>query len=186
MKSFFANLNFPRAVILFCLLGSMVLGWLVFQRSRRLGEVEDELARVENLLREIQIDAYRLNDLQQLYAKQKFKGQDSAETYIRDIAADDLTKIGQVDIVPRRQVPTAEFEDQIYTIKPMEKTQDFSRSMIGNFFFKLESDSGRLKVTSIHLEPSEKLKAGEIGKDRWTFEAAVTSRSKIEKKAPGA
>ena len=39
-----------------------------------------------------------------------------------------------------------------------------------------------VKVTSINLTPAKKVKPGEIGDDRWTFEAEVMSRSKLETK----
>ena len=55
--------------------------------SRRLAEVKQELAAVPDLLRDIQTKAYRLQGLQDRQKTEKFKGQQNAETYIRDIGA---------------------------------------------------------------------------------------------------
>lgn len=184
MRQFFARLNFPRAVILLCLTGSLVLGWLVFQRTRRLAEVKGELAQVPELLRDIQTKAYRLDDLQALQNTEKFRGQQNAETYIRDKGADDLANMGQLDITPQVRPSLAGVVDRVYKIKPSSKTRDYGRSNIGNFLYMLEKDSHRVKVTSITLTPAKKIKPGEIGDDRWTFEAEVMSRSKVENKPP--
>ena len=182
MRGFFAHLNFPRAVILLCLTGSLVLGWFVFQRSRRLAEVQRELAQVPDLLRDIQTKAFRLDALQIRQTTEKFKGQQNAETYIRDIGAHDRAVMGQLDITPQIRPSLAGVEDRVYKIKPSVKTRDYDRSNIGNFLYMLEDNSHRVKVTSINLIPAKKIKPGEIGDDRWTFEAEVMSRSKLESK----
>jgi hypothetical protein len=182
VRRFFSNLNFPRAVILLCLTGSLVLGWLVFQRTRRLAEVQGELAQVPELLRDIQTKAFQLDALQVRQTTEKFKGQQNAETYIRDTGADDLANMGQLDITPQSRPSIAGVEDRIYKIKPSVKSRDYGRGNIGNFLYLLEKNSHRVKVTSINLTPAKKVKPGEIGDDRWTFEAEVMSRSKLEAK----
>ncbi len=184
MREFFARMNFPRAVILFCTLGSLVMGVLVFQRHRRLSQVESELRQVRTVLKEIQTDAYRLSDLQRFASAEKFKTQSEPETYIRNIAADDRIKVGQVEISQHTNTPSRGIEDRIFKIKPQSKSQKYHRSHVGNFLFKLESDSRRVRVTSIKLNPIEKLDPGELGKDEWIFEAELTSRSKVEAAPP--
>ena len=75
--------------------------------------------------------------------------------------------------------PSKDVKDWIYKIKPFNKNKRLTRSRIGNFFYKLEADSRRVKVTSIKLTPFKKIKPGEVGEDVWTFECAITSRSQI-------
>ena len=180
MKNFFGKLNFPRVVILLCTLGSLALGALVFQRVQRLSQVQTELHQVPNLLKEIQTEAYRLSDLERIASAEKFKSQSEPETYIRTIAADDKIKIGQVEFNQSTNSPFKGVEDRVFKIKPQTKTQRYYRSQIGNFLYKLESDSRRVKVTSVKLTPFEKLDPGELGKDEWVFEVELTSRAKVE------
>lgn len=183
MKSFFGSMSFPRAVILFCSLGSLVLGALVYLRAQRLGEVKDELTRVPALVKEIQTDAYRLSDLLRSASTDKFKAQSEPESFIRSIAVDSKINMGQIDIVKTPKSPAKGIEDMIYKITPQTKTQRFTRGQIGNFLYKLEFDSPRVKVTRMKLTPFEKVAPGEIGKDSWVYEAELTTRSKLE--APG-
>ena len=77
--------------------------------------------------------------------------------------------------------------DKVYRIKSDARERSFQRPRIANFLYTLEFDSRRVKVTSLKLSPSNKrLKPGEIGDDLWTFEAALTVRSKTaEASKPG-
>lgn len=184
MKSFFGRMSFPRAVILFCSLGSLALGVLVTLRARRLSEVRDELARVPAVVKEIQTDAYRLSDLLRSASAEKFKAQSEPESYIRGIAVDSKINMGQVDITKVVKTPARGIEDNIYKMVPQTKTQRYSRGQIGNFLYKLEADSRRVKVTRIKLTPFEKVSPGEIGKDSWVFEAELTTRTKLESAPP--
>jgi hypothetical protein len=180
MKSFLGRMNFPRAVILFCSLGSLALGWLVYQRASRLAQIERELRQVEVLLKEMHTDAYLLNDLLRIASAEKFKAQSEPETYIRTIAADDKIKVGQVEFNQSTTTPFRGVEDRVFKVKPQTKTQRYSRLQIGNFLYKLESDSRRVKVTRVRMTPFEKLDPGELGNDAWVFEVELTSRSKLE------
>jgi hypothetical protein len=170
------KLNFPRAVIVLCSLGSLALGWFVYERSERLAQVESDLARVEGVVRSISEHAYRVNDLMRISSDEKFKAQGDIESYIRRVAADGKINMGQVDVNRRTDNPSKEIEDVVCTIKPMAKTQRYTRGQVGNFLFKLESDSRRVKVTRVKLTPYERLSPGEIGDDYWVFEAELTSR----------
>jgi hypothetical protein len=180
MKSFFARMSFPRAVVLFCTLGSIVLGVLVFLRTRRLSEVQAELQRVPALIKEIQTDAYRLSDLLDKASDENLKAQDEPETYIRAIATDGKIALGQIDIATSEKSPARGIEDKIYKITPMTKSQKFPRGAIGNFAYKLEADSRRVKVTRMKLTPFEKVAPGEIGKDQWVYEIELTTRTKVD------
>ncbi len=66
---------------------------------------------------------------------------------------------------------------------PAEKTQRFTLGQIGNFLYKLEADSRRVKVTYFKIQPFEKVAPGQVGKDAWNFEAELTTRGKDEKSA---
>lgn len=180
MKGLIGRLSFPRAVILFCSLGSVVLGTLVYLRSQRLAEVKQELVKVKEVVAEIQSDAYRLDSLLRSASSDIFSAQSEPQFYIRAIATDGKVNMGQMDIVESTKSPTKNVEDTIYKITPMTKSQRFTRGQIGNFLFKLENDSPRVKVTRVKLTPYEKISPGEIGKDQWNFEADLTTRTKLD------
>lgn len=184
MKGFFARMSFPRAVILFCSLGSLALGALVYLRSQRLSEVHTELLRVREIVKEIQADAYRLDDLQRSASAEKFKAQSAPQSYIQAFAADSRINMGQIDIGTNTKTPMRGIEDNVYKMTPQSKSQRYTRGQIGNFLFKLEEGSRRVKVTRLKLTPYEKVAPGEVGKDSWNFEAELTTRTKVESAPP--
>lgn len=178
--SFVKNMSFPRGVILCCSLGSIVLGALVYQKSKRLAEVQSELERVKDVVKEIQTDALRLDQLQLSAGNEKFKAQDEPETYIRSIASEKVVALGQVDISKDTSSAARGIDDTIYKITLQSKAQRCTRHQIGNFLYRLEEDSRRVRVTRVKLTPFPKVSPGEIGKDEWTFEADLRTRSKVD------
>ena len=175
------SLNFPRLVIVVALTLSAGLGWLVYQRTQRLEQIHSELKLVPQLVRDIQKLGIQLNNYQEAASGEILKGEDyDAETYIREIAADTNVNIGQVRTQPSTKSPYSGVEDRIYKIQPDTRNPRFTRSQIGNFLYKLEADSRRVRVTNLELRPAKKIKAGEIGDDIWDFEAAITTREKVE------
>ena len=178
--TYLSKLNFPRGVILVSLLASTGLGYLVWARANRLAEIRVELDKVKGLCREIQELGVQLDQLQRAKRREGLTGQDDPETYIRSIAAHERVGIGQLRTTPSVKSPFRDVEDRIYKIQPANKNQRYSRSQIGNFLYQLEAESRRVKVTSLKLTPFKKIKQGEIGDDVWTFDAAITSRSKVE------
>jgi hypothetical protein len=178
--SFFRNMGLWKGVLLCCLIGSVPLGVLDWLKYQRLGEVKTELVRVKDLVKEIQTDALRLDQLQRSASTDKFKQQDAPETYIRAIAGEDVVAIGQVDISKKEKTPARGIEDTIYTISPQSKTQRCTRHQVGNFLYRLEQGSPRVKVTRLKLSRLPKVNAGEIGKDEWMFEVDLTTRAKVD------
>jgi len=181
MMGLFRNMTFPRGVILVSLVSSAVLGYFVWARGSRLDEIHQELRQVKTVCREIQELGVELDQLQRAKKREGLtEYQNDPETYIRSIGAHERVGIGQLDTTPSVKTPMRGVEDRIYRIRPANKTQRYSRSQIGNFLYQLEAESRRVRVTSLKLLPFKKLKAGEIGDDVWTFEAAITSRSQVE------
>ncbi len=175
MKGFFSSMNFPRWVIVLMLTASGGLGYFAYAQQTRLAEVHGELARVKSVVRTIQQNAIRLDELQELASKERFRGQADAETYISSIAAMDAVKVGQVKI-SHSSKPMGKYEDHRYKIEPAHRDKTFHRIQISNFLYQLEAETRRLKVTSMKIEPGERLKPGELGSDNWKFETEVTSR----------
>lgn len=178
--SVLSRMTFPRWVMLVCALGSCVLGYFVWVKTQRLKQVESELGRVKPLVQAIQENAYRLNALQKASDKEGLKGETNPELYIRQVAQQDYVNVGQVVITPRTTSPVRGVEDRHYGIRPSNRTERYSRGQIGNFLYKLEADSRRVKVTDLKITPVGRLKAGDLGDDAWTFEATITSRQAVE------
>lgn len=178
---FLASMTFPRWVIVASVLGSGYLGWEVWHKAQRLHEVEDELRRVKPLVQSIQQNGARLDQLQKTADKEGLRGeQANPELYITQIAQQDRVDIGQVNITPRTTSPQRGIEDRHFAIRPNSRTERFSRGQIGNFLYKLEADSRRVRVTDLKITPVDRLKPGELGDDAWTFEATITSRQAVE------
>ena len=177
---FLRNMTFPRWVIVISLIGSAVLGWFVYQKRMRLEEVHRELGQVKSVIVDVQTNAYRLNELQELSAKEGLSTQDDPELYIRNVAAQDNVSIGSVNTSVSTASPMRGVEDRRYLIRPTDRQARFPRGAIGNFLYKLEADSRRVKVTDLKITPAERLKPGELGNDEWTFEATITSREAVE------
>ena len=92
------------------------------------------------------------------------------------VAAKGAVELGLIDITARESPAGKGVTDKLYKIKPSDRS--FLRSRLANFFFSLEADSRRVRVTSLKVETFSKTKPEEIPEDRWTFEADVISRSK--------
>lgn len=180
----FEWLTFPRAMILGSFLGSAITGWLVWQKHTELKQLEVDVAQAPQVVERIQTKAQELDQLLSALNREGLKGDimSDMEFYIRQKASDPKINIGQIELTPSRTEPDKGIEDIKYKIRPKEKTQRTRRESISNFLYKLELDSRRVKVTSIRIDPFERLKPGELGKDLWTFEAEITSRRAIEQK----
>ena len=61
--SMLSTMSFPRWMILSCALATPVLGWFAWQKTEQLNELEQELAMVPTLVREIQTKAIQLDTL---------------------------------------------------------------------------------------------------------------------------
>jgi len=180
VKSFFAGMNFPRAIILIGLLSSIGLGWMLYQNRMRLNEVHLELRRAPDLIKEIQELGVTLNKRLELKAKEGLTINDDPEFYIRKIAAMDKVQIGDVNITRRESTPSRGIVDRNFRIRPDKKDRPYNRAQISNFLYQLEFESRRVRVTSLKLEPIDRVKAGETGADRWTFETEITTRALAE------
>ncbi len=173
---FFKNMTFPRWVILVMFTASAVLGWFVYERSKRLETVQIELSRTPKLVKEIQELALELDGLQRAADKEGLRGEADLEFYIRSVGSHEAVRIGQVNTTPRTSSPMRGVEDRVLKIQPTNKDARYTRGQIGNFLYRLEEKSRRVKVTRIKLDPWKRIKPGEIGDDNWTFEAEITSR----------
>jgi len=181
MMKFFESMNFPRAVILVSLVTSGVLGYFVNQRTARLDEIEAELKRVPGIVQDIQRLGIEVDQYMELAAGSGNVDVNDITSFIRITGASDLVGIGELEIIPSDKKVAADIVDNMYKIRPAQKNQRYTRSKIGNFLYKLESDNPRLKVTQLQLDPFKALKPGEIGNDEWKFEAMVTARSQVSK-----
>ncbi len=176
---FLSDLNFPRVVILGSLLASAVTGYFVYVNKARLTQLKQDVKNAPGVVRDIQMAALELEGLREAASREGLKGEGDPEFYIRTIAQAENVDIGQVEVFPSTSVPARGVEDRRYKVKPAEKTSYFRRGSIANFLYKLEADSRRVRVTHVKIEPHEKLKPGQIGKDFWKFEAEITSRQAV-------
>lgn len=188
MKQFLANLTMARWIILLSLVGSIALGVYGFRLHQ--GRVALEAA-LEGDVRMLALDtrnkARRYDVLQKQSEREGLEGQSDPASYIRRIAAGADVKIGDTTIdTPSEAENIKGVLDTRWTIKPSSRDRGFPRLNIGNFLYKLESESRRMRVTRIRMEPEAKSPKPELvlENDSWRWEAEVTSRTKIEAPPP--
>ena len=182
MMAFFSGFNFVRATILFSLIGAGVLGYMALERQTQVEELRAALApggAVETLAAEIQQTSREYSRLKREALNEGIIGQSDPQSYIRMVAAKDAVELGDVEIGVRESSPRRGIIDRTYTIKP-SNDRSFLRSRLANFFFSLEADSRRVRVTHLKIETFSKTKPEEVPEDRWSFDAQVISRSKDE------
>jgi hypothetical protein len=186
---FFKQMNLAR----FIMLGSLVLsaviayaGWFGIAAfgwpgHAQVTELNDDLeGRVKNLSRDISRYSRQHTELSRAINKDGLRNQDSPQSYIMSIAAEDFVELGNVEINPRERPISKTVVDKTWEIKA-DPSRDYHRSQISNFLYQLEAKSRRMKVTDVKIEKFQKrVKPHEIPEDKWTFTATVTSREAVE------
>jgi hypothetical protein len=182
MKSFFAEMNLARGIIVVSLAGCLVLAVLGWRKQRDLAETRTVYeASLEPLARDLMQSAQRHSVLSKALRDDSLGAQADLETYIRRVAAKDKVEIGNVNMQFSDEQRSKTVVDKVYRIKSDAKDRSFQRLRIANFLYTLESDSRRVKVTDLKLEVSERrIKPHEVPGDAWFFEAEVTSRQRAD------
>ena len=71
-----SSLTFPRAMIFGTLVGSLITGWFVYQRTAELHELETDVRQAELVVRSIQMKAQELDQLESAANREGLKGDD--------------------------------------------------------------------------------------------------------------
>lgn len=179
------DLNFAKVMILLCLIGSAVLGWIDWKQYQEIASVKQSLqpdGEVEQLVYKTQKAGKEYAELSRALKGDELKSQDRPLSYISDIADEPLISIGQVDIRAndRRGRSTV---DHIYSISPQNKDRFFSKLNIANFLFTLEEKSRKVRVTQLKMDQinsneKTRVRATEFPADLYTFSAELTSRQR--------
>jgi hypothetical protein len=176
-------MSLARWIILVALLSSIGLGYYGYRLHSQRMELEDALANdVPKLSLELQNLAKRYTVLNKQFERDGLQGQSDPATYIRTIAAGRDVQIGDITVDPPQETqPMTGVLDTRYTIKPSNRDRGFPRLNIANFLFKLESESRRMRVTKLRMEPEAKSVQPEnvLESDSWRWEAEVTTRTKM-------
>lgn len=89
-----------------------------------------------------------------------------------------------IGFVPQNEKtePGKVFEDRRVYITTDPKDKILSRDRIADFFYRIENNTSRARVTYLKLEaPTKDFKTGERRDDAWTMTAEVTSRRRVGK-----
>lgn len=188
MKAALQNVSLARWIIIFSLIASAGLGFYGYRLHTRRVELELALkSRVPELAMEIQKLAKQHSSLMKQYDREGLGDQKDPQTYIRTIAAGKDVMIGDTSVdAPVETEFIKGVLDTRYTVKPSSRDRGYPRLNIANFLYKLESESRRLRVTRLRMEPEAKSVKPEtiLENDSWRWEAEVTSRTKINTPAP--
>lgn len=179
MKSFFANLNLARVIILLGLLGSAYLGWIGLERHQEVSALR-ETFRLQ--VPKLAMDHQELSLLNSKLARDikgdQFIGNESPESYVRYCADNPAVQLGEVTTdLSSRPGPSGTIDNKI-TIRPVDAKKAFTHAQVAAFLYRLEADSNQIKVTNLTYRLQGKVKPDEIPGDAWTFEATITNRVK--------
>lgn len=191
MKNALANMTLARWIIVVSLLASIGLGYYGYNLHTRRLELESAL---KTEVRAVALDLRTLARQYSVLSKQVDREGFSENvkdpaTYIRQIAAGKDVQIGDITVDPPSEAENIKgVLDTRYSIKPADaaRTDGYGRLNIANFLFKLESESRRMRVTHLRLDPKAKGTKPELTleNDSWIWDVEVTSRTKIEAPPP--
>lgn len=184
MKQWFASMTLARGIILVSILASIGLGYYGYTlHERRLGIEQALTGEVRLTALELRTSARRYSVLSKQLDREGLSGNlADPVTYIRTIAAGPDVKIGDTTVDPPSEAENIKgVLDTRYGIKPSSRDRGYGRLNIANFLFKLESESRRMRVTRLRMEPEAKSVKPEtvLENDSWRWEAEVTTRTKL-------
>lgn len=185
MKTFFAQLNLARVIILLSVVGSAYLGWAAYEKHQEVSFLRSTFAvQVPKLAKEIQELSLLNSKLEKDIKGDQFISTDSPESYVRRCADNPSVAIGDVVADPTSRPGPNGTTDNKITIRPSDSKKAFTHSQIAAFLYRLEADSNQIKVTNLSYRLLGKgVKPDEIPKDEWTFEATITNRIKDPSKS---
>jgi len=188
VKSFFANLNLARLIIIFSIIGSGYLaytGWARYQDVKFLRGTF--LRKVPALCKEIQENSLLNTELSKDIKGDLYIKEASLESYVRRCAESRSAEIGEVSTNPTSRPERGGVIDNQIIIEPNDRKREYSHSQIAAFLYRLEADSNQIKVTDLSFQLNGKnIKPEDIPPDRWTFKATITNRIKDPSKTAGA
>lgn len=181
----FKGMTFARAMILLCLLGSVVLGYYDVQEFNQIREERKALlprGTIEILVRRIQQNSKLYSELYKKKGEEGL-GQDDPTVYITKIATDPKIIIGRVDVNAKEKILSQGMVDKIFTISPYNKEIPYTLTHIANFLWSLEDRSRRVRVTDFKIEAlndsnKPRVKNSEMPSEFWSFSCQVTSRER--------
>lgn len=174
-----------RIMIVLLLAGSAVLGWLGYQQQKVIDRYEaavQEGGEVETLAEDILKRGFQYTAYKERSAKEGVKGNgaDSVQTYVYEIARRRAVLWGNPTISkPRTTGNLKGYSDTNYAVSSKEKGVAFERAQIANFFYLIEQESRKMRVTSLDVRcASTKTKPHEIPEDRWTADFTLCVRER--------
>ncbi|MFT6109837.1 MAG: hypothetical protein ACJA2W_002760 [Planctomycetota bacterium] len=177
-----------RIMIVALLLGSAFLGWRAWEQHGEINRYEAALAPkglVEKTVERIQKKAFIYTQYKERSANEGIKGGSdtgSIAKYIREHAQDSRVLWGGVSIGAAKEkgatVGKKNYTDTSYKITPQEKDQSHNRQRIANFFYLLEKDSRKLKITDLEFRSAGKSKPEEVPNDLYDVELTLTVRER--------
>lgn len=181
-----------RIMIVVLLLGSAVLGWLAWENSAEIKRYEEALRPngvVEKTVEQIQKNAFLYTQYKERAAIEGIKGDggdDSIAGYVRGQAQDSHVLWGGVSVGAGKpkdtKIDKKTYLDTRYRVEAQEKDRAYSRNQIANFFYLLERDSLKMKITDLTIKSSGKTQAHEIPQDQYDVDFTVTVRTRKESK----
>jgi hypothetical protein len=171
-----------RIMIVLLGLGCCYLGWLAYTQQQKLDTLRTSLAQggtVPGVVSSIQAKAVAYTQTQERAATDELtkRGEDVV-SFINSVAGHNSVNVGRVDVDPSNEREISRgIVQRSYKIQPNDAKATFMRDNIAHLLYKLELESGRVKVTSIEIKPpSGRVAEGSLPTDLWQFTAEVSLR----------
>lgn len=198
---FFKGFNLARFIIVASLIAAAVLGFQIYGRQQRVDDYHAKLGLgpdsrfmpavegqpetmswVEKKVRSIQNLGRDFKEKTRQLEGEGLNGEDTPQSYIRSQAIKPRVAIGSLSITPNKRRNRG-YTDNEYSIVPESDDRgkpSFERTLITNFFFSLESNSSRVKVTALEIKSPGKRNFEDYPNDKWEFTCKLTERVKDE------
>jgi hypothetical protein len=185
MKTFFATMNFVRAVMLLCVIAALALGYLSKEALAQKADLQSQVTGVDGsaarVAQRLQQKSVELDVLQKQSAGFSYEELQNAAGYAREIATRKNVLIGLLNVgksSAKDNVPGS--TDLTWPISPKDSQSGFKRDRISNFFYMLEVENPFVVVTEAEFIPVDRSKDFEFASDRWTFKAEIMVRTPAE------
>ena len=184
-----------RIMIVALLIGSAFLGWRAWEQHGEITRYEEALAPggfVEKTVENIQRKAYQYTQYKERSATEGVKGsgdQGSIAEYVRRHAQGSKVQWGGVKVGKAKEKVVSldgkSYKDTSFKVTAQEKDETYDRHRIANFFYLLEKESRKLKITDISLSTAGKTLSHEIPNDAYKVEFTLTTRERAAQKKLG-
>ena len=174
LKGLFGEIDPLKGAILLTGGLSALSGLLLLYQWGRHAKYESALAPARKSLETLYESSNQIKTLEDEVKNDTLLQQPDPTHYILQQAA--LSMMGEPNASMDTKVPFRGAEDRVFTVRPPDKTKVFTREQLAQFFWRIENQTSRMRVTQIQVDLADRKRPED---DLWTFSAQFTSRARL-------